>query len=287
MSEERRLVTVLFADVVGSPAMGEALDPEDVRALLARLFSIARDAIERHGGRVEKFIGDAIMAVFGLPTAHEDDAARALLAALGLRDLVRAGATLGARVPIRLGVTGGEVIATRDTDATQFLITGDPVNTAARLEQAADAWSIVVGERTVRAAGDGFRFSSPIAVEAKGKSAPIAARELLGRATERPARKAHRIVGRDAHLAQLELVGRRVFDEQRPYLVSVVAPAGVGKTRLLEEFLAHLDPDARIAIAQCLPYGQRLTYWPMRAILLSIVGLPEQSSADDVRAALE
>jgi class 3 adenylate cyclase len=287
MAEERRLVTILFADVVGSTAMGEALDPEDVRALLARLFAIARDAIERHGGRVEKFIGDAIMAVFGLPTAHEDDAARALDAALDLRDRVRADALLGEHVPIRLGVTGGEVIATRDADATEFLVTGDPVNTAARLQQSADAWSIVVGDRTVRAARDRFRFGAAMAVEAKGKSAPIQARELLGRATERPARRLNRIVGRDGDIAQLQLVGRRAFDERRPYLVSVVAPAGVGKTRLLEEFLAHLDSDVRVALAQCLPYGQRLTYWPMRAILLSIVGLPEQSSAEDVRSALE
>jgi class 3 adenylate cyclase len=286
MAEERRLVTILFADVVGSTALGEALDPEDMRTLLGRLFSIARDAIERHGGRVEKFIGDAIMAVFGLPTAHEDDAARALDAALDLRDRVRADEMLADRLPIRLGVTGGEVIATRDADATEFLVTGDPVNTAARLQQSADAWSIVVGDRTVRAAGDRFRFGSALAIDAKGKAAPIQARELLGRATERPTRKLARIVGRDADVAQLELVGGRAFDERRPYLVSVVAPAGVGKTRLLEEFLARLEPTVRVALAQCLPYGQRLTYWPMRAILLSIVGLPEQSSADDVRSAL-
>src|SRR5215211_8613403 len=104
MAEERRLVTVLFADVVGSTALGEALDPEDVRALLGRLFSIATDAVEQHGGRVEKFIGDAIMAIFGLPTAHDDDAARAISAALDLRDRVRADPTLRERLPIRLGV---------------------------------------------------------------------------------------------------------------------------------------------------------------------------------------
>ena len=130
MAEERRLVTVLFADVVGSTALGESMDPEDVRSLLGRLLEIAREVIEEHGGRLEKFIGDAIMAVFGLPTAHDDDAARALSAALDLRDRVQADPTLAERVPIRLGVNGGEVIATRDADAHQFLITGDPVNTA-------------------------------------------------------------------------------------------------------------------------------------------------------------
>jgi class 3 adenylate cyclase len=284
MAEERRLVTVLFADVVGSTAMGEALDPEDVRALLARLFSIATEAVERHGGRVEKFIGDAIMAVFGVPTAHEDDAARALYAAIELRDRVRADPALGDRVPIRLGVNGGEVIASRESDVRTFLVTGDPVNVAARLQQAADPWTILVGERTVRAVGERFRFGPARDVEAKGKAAPVAARELQGANTTRQRRRS-RIVGRDADLDQLQLVARRTFEERRPFLVSIVAPAGVGKSRLLEEFLDRLDPAVRVATAQCLPYGQRLTYWPMRAILLSIVGLGDDAVPDDVRAA--
>jgi class 3 adenylate cyclase len=286
MAEERRLVTVLFADVVGSTALGESLDPEDVRALLGRLFAIATDAIERHGGRVEKFIGDAIMAVFGLPTAHDDDAARALSAALELRDRVRADATLGERLPIRLGVNGGEVIATREAESTQFLITGDPVNTAARLQQGADTWSILVGERTVRAAAERFEFGPPVQVEAKGKAVPIPARELRSALTSRPARRRGRLVGRDADIDQLELVARRTFEERRPFLVSIVAPAGVGKSRLLEEFLDRLDPDARVALAQCLPYGQRLTYWPMRAILLSIVGLGEDATPEQIRTSV-
>jgi class 3 adenylate cyclase len=286
MAEERRLVTVMFADVVGSTALGEELDPEDVRALLGRLFAIATDAVERHGGRVEKFIGDAVMAVFGVPIAHEDDAARALAAATELRDRVRADPALASRVPLRLGVNGGEVIASREADA-RILVTGDPVNTAARLQSAADVWSILVGERTVRAVADsGFTFGPVREIEAKGKAAPIRARELLGVSSGRPRRRVTKIVGREADLDQLELVARRTFQERRPYLVNIVAPAGVGKSRLLEEFLERLDPGIAVAIAQCLPYGQRLTYWPMRAILLSIVGLGDDSSADDVRAAL-
>ena len=284
MVEERRIVTVLFADVVGSTALGEALDPEDVRAILARLFGIATDAVERHGGRVEKFIGDAIMAVFGSPIAHEDDPARALSAAMELRDRVRADPALVDRAPIRLGVNSGEVIASREADA-RVLVTGDPVNTAARLQQAADTWAILVGERTVRSAGDRFQFGPTRNVEAKGKAAPIAARELVGLATGRTPRRATRIVGREADLDQLELVARRTFDERRPFLVSIVAPAGVGKSRLLEEFLGRMDRDVHVAIAQCLPYGQRLTYWPMRAILLSIVGLEDSANPDEVRTA--
>ena len=284
MAEERRIVTVLFADVVGSTALGEALDPEDVRALLARLFAIATDAVERHGGRVEKFIGDAVMAVFGVPIAHDDDAARALSAAMELRDRVKADPALGSRVPIRLGVNGGEVIASREEDA-RVLVTGDPVNTAARLQQHADQWSILVGERTVRAVGDRFQFGAPVEIEAKGKAAPIAARELLGLSPERASRGKSRIVGREVDLDQLELVARRTFEERRPYLVSIVAPAGVGKSRLLEEFLDRLDPSVLVATAQCLPYGQRLTYWPMRAILLSIIGCGDESNPDEVRSA--
>ena len=282
MTEERRLVTVLFADVVGSTALGEALDPEDVRPLLARLFAIARDAVEQHGGRVEKYIGDAVMAVFGLPVAHDDDPARALSAALNLRDRVQADAMLGDRLPIRLGVNTGEVIATREPQADEFLLTGDPVNTAARLQQAAEEWAIVVGERTVRAVGDRFVFGSPVALEAKGKAAPMPARQLLGPSPAAAKRSRHPLVGRDADLTQLELVGRRAFEERRPYLVSIVAPAGVGKSRLLEEFLDRVSPGpARIALAQCLPYGQRLTYWPMRAILLSILELMTEDTAPD------
>ena len=287
MTEERRLVTVLFVDVVGSTALGEALDPEDVRALLGRLFAIARDAVERHGGRVEKFIGDAVMAVFGLPVAHDDDAARALAAALDLRDRVRADTALSDRLAIRLGVNSGEVIASRDRDAQEFIITGDAVNTAARLQQAADAWAILVGERTARAVGDRYAFGAPLAVEAKGKNVPVASRPLEGRAARdarRPRRR--RIVGRDADLEQLELTARRAFAERRPFLVSVVAPAGVGKSRLLEEFLDRVGDDVSVALAQCLPYGQRLTYWPMRAILLSIVGLGDDSSPEAVREGL-
>jgi class 3 adenylate cyclase len=292
MTDERRLVTVLFADVVGSTAMGEALDPEDVRALMSRFFSIARESIEQHGGQLEKFIGDAVMAVFGLPVAHDDDPARALAAALELRDRVRLDPLLGDRLPIRLGVNGGEVIATRgfqDGAASDFLITGDAVNSAARLQQAADAWAILVGERTARAVGDHFEFGAPLAVEAKGKSAPIAARLLAGAATV--GHRTHQrttIVGRDEDLLQLQLVARRAIAERRPYLVSVVAPAGVGKSRLLEEFLDQIavDQPVRVALAQCLPYGQRLTFWPMRAILLSILELPDDAQPERVRDAL-
>ena len=183
MSEERRLVTVLFADVTGSTAMGEELDPEDMRALLGRYYAIAREVVAAHGGTLEKFIGDAVMAVFGMPTAHDDDAGRAAAAALALRDQVRDDPALGDRLPIRLGLSTGEVVAAMDTERSDFLVTGDAVNLAARLQQGAGSWEIVCSDRMAQAAGPGFAFGPPTEVEARGKSTPLSVRRLEGVAT--------------------------------------------------------------------------------------------------------
>ncbi len=288
-SEERRLVTILFADVTGSTALGEALDPEDVRALFARYYLIAKDVVTAHGGTVAKFIGDAVMAVFGLPQAHGDDAVRALSAALELRDRVRADPKLGERLPIRLGVNTGEVVATREAAPGDFIITGDAVNVAARLEQAAEPWAILCSERTGRAAGDAFEFGPPAKIQAKGKSAPVRALPLLGRARRGPVRRIP-LVGRGHDLAQLELVAKRAFGERRPFLVSLIAPAGTGKTRLLEEFLDQLPasaPAAAVAVAQCLPYGQRLTYEPLRPVLHRLAGIEADAPPEIGRGALQ
>ena len=280
-------MTIAFADVSGSTALGESLDPEDLRLLLSRYYGIAKDVVSAHGGTVEKFIGDAVMAVFGLRQAYGDDADRALAAAIELRDRVRSDSKLGERLPIRLGVNTGDVVASRGDGSGDFLITGDAVNVAARLQQAAAPWTILAGARTVRAARDSFRFAAEQELEAKGKTGGVSAAEVLGRAravaTHTP------LFGRDADMAQLALVARRSFDEQRPYLVSVIAPPGTGKSRLLEEFLAGLpsiEPGARVAVAQCLPYGQRLTYWPLRAVLFRLVGIDEDASTEEVRHAV-
>src|SRR5262245_59792171 len=140
MAEERRIVTVLFADVTGSTTLGEARDPEDVRALLARYYGIAREVVGAHGGTLEKFIGDAVIAVFGLPQAHWDDAQRAMSAALEIRERVRGDPKISPFHAVRIGVNTGEVVATRDSAASDFLITGDAVNVAARLQQTAEPW---------------------------------------------------------------------------------------------------------------------------------------------------
>jgi len=277
MSEERRLVTIVFADVVGSTTLGESLDPEDLRRLLSRFYEIARQVVDGHSGTLEKFIGDAAMAIFGLPQAHDDDARRAIAAALELCDRVRQDPALGDRLPIRVGISSGEVVASRDRANQDFIVTGDAVNIAARLQQAADPWQILVSARTASASAPTYELGPPQDLELKGKSQTVVARVVLGRSTVAPPRTP--LVGRDADLAQLELVARRAFGERRPYLVSLIAPAGTGKSRLVEEFLSRLESlasNAQVAVAQCLPYGQRLTYWPMRALLLSLLGLSDE-----------
>jgi class 3 adenylate cyclase len=268
MPEERKLVTILFADVTGSTALGESLDPEDVRALMARYYAHARRVIADHGGTLEKFIGDAVMAIFGLPQAHGNDAERALAAALALRAAVADDPLLADRLLLRSGVNTGEVVATRDPSADDFLVTGDAVNVAARLQQAANPGEILAGERTQAAGGVAFSFGEARSIEVKGKSRPLAVFPLVG---PRPARALSRppLVGRRRELAQLGLLRDAALEERHPQLVSIVAPAGTGKTRLLEEFLAGRDPAEgwQVATARCLPYGQTLTSWPLRGLL--------------------
>ena len=285
MPEERRLVTVLFADIVGSTSLGESMDPEDLRRELSRFYAIASDVVTAHGGTLEKFIGDAALAIFGIPQAHDDDPRRALAAAIELRDRLQRDEWLSEHAPIRMGLSTGEVVASSDRTGGDFIITGDAVNVAARLQQYADPWQILATERTVRAARDAFAFEEPVSIDLRGKSNPVLVRALIGTATVSQRRVP--LVGRDADLAQLELVARRSFEERRPFMVSLIAPAGTGKTRLLEEFLDGLPAiaeSARVAIAQCLPYGQRLTYWPMRALLLALLEMPDQATASEIRS---
>ena len=271
MPEERRIVTVLFADVAGSTALGEQLDPEDVRALLSRYYDLARDVVSRHGGTLEKFIGDAVMAVFGLPVAHGDDAALAIAAGLSLRDAIAGDPGL-ARIQLRIGVNTGEVVATQDASRGEFLVTGDAVNVAARIQQNAEPGQVLAGETTHRAAPV-FSYGEPLSIVTKGKAAHLRAWPVVARAERVTARTP--FLGRRSDLEQLHLVARRAFGERRPYLVTITAPAGTGKSRLVQELLLELHAarnDLRVATAQCLPYGQTLTYWPLRAILADLVG---------------
>jgi class 3 adenylate cyclase len=296
MADERRIVTILFADVAGSTALGETLDPEDMRAIMAGYYAVACEVIEAHGGTLEKFIGDAVMAIFGLPRAHGDDAERALAAAETLRKRLKAEPAL-ALLELRFGVSTGEVVASRERSSGgqgDFLVTGDAVNLAARLQQAAGLNEILCSERTARAAGRRFAFDAPRLLQLRGKAQHVNGYSLTGPMTEPPAHATTAtlpMIGRDADLEQLQLTARRAFAEGRPQLVSVIAPAGTGKTRLVEEFLARLPGDAGsaaplVAIAQCLPYGQRLTFWPLRAVLHRFVGVTGDAPVEDLQRRL-
>jgi class 3 adenylate cyclase len=281
--EERKLVTILFADLTGSTTLGEQLDPERLRVLLAEYFAAMAAVIDSWGGTVEKFIGDAVMAVFGIPVLHEDDAERALRAALEMQ--ARLGAMNpelaerhGVELAMRVGVNTGEVIA--GTGGDQFMVTGDAVNVAARLQQTAEPGEVVAGERTQLAARGAFAFE-PLAEKAlKGKSLPVAAWRLVGevelvRPRGVPGISA-RLVGRETELTLLETLYRRAVAEGRPALVTILGQAGIGKTRLTEEFVARAAAGSEAAAVyrgRCLPYGQGITYWALREILWSATGI--------------
>jgi class 3 adenylate cyclase len=278
VGEERRVVTVLFADLVGSTGIGESLDPEDLRHFLAGYFSAAQEIIEEYGGTLEKFIGDAVMAVFGVPRAHDDDARRALAAGLALRDRLRNDPRFGDVRPIRIGINTGEVVSGAGGFADQVLVAGDAVNVAARLQQKARPWSILCGERTIASAGGAFSFGPLRRLKARGRAAPVLARELIS--SRVPVASVSPFVGRERDMEQLELLARRVFSERRPWLLTIVAPPGTGKSRLVHEFVERLhdsSPDAMVAVANCLPYGQRLTYWPLRDVLHQLIGLADEA----------
>ena len=289
---ERKLVTVLFADVTGSTALGEQLDPERMREVLDRFFAAMREEIEAEGGTVEKFIGDAVMAAFGVPTAHEDDPARAVRAATRmLRRLEEVNAALAeshaVSLQVRIGVNTGEVLATIDPRPGEAMVTGDTVNAAARLQSAAEPGTVVIGERTARGARGSFHLEPLGPLELKGKARPVNAfvvAEELEQAAGRGVPGLHApLVGRDAELELLRSIYRRAVAEGRPNLITVYGDAGVGKSRLTQEFLDWLegtDPAPRTMRGRCLPYGDGITYWPLAEILKSTASVLDTDPPD-------
>jgi class 3 adenylate cyclase len=243
--EQRKTVTVLFCDLAGSTALGERLDPERLRALLARYFEAMKAIVERHGGSVEKFIGDAVMAVFGVPVLHEDDALRALRAAVEMRDALP---ELGLRG--RIGVMTGEVV----TGTEERLATGDAVNVAARLEQSAQPGEVLVGQTTLVLVRDAAEVEPVQPLELKGKTEPVPAYRLLRVRDEPEQRHQARFVGRERELALVRDAWERVQAEGQCELLTVVGDAGVGKSRLAAEFLASIE--ATVVRGRCLPYGE-------------------------------
>jgi class 3 adenylate cyclase len=288
--QERRIVTVLFADVTGSTSLGEQLDPERLREVMDAYFTAMREEIEAEGGTVEKFIGDAVMAAFGVPTAHEDDPGRALRAALRMQGRLedvnaRLRETHGVTLQIRIGVNTGEVLASVDPAPGEAMVTGDAVNAAARLEQLAEPGQIVTSERTARAAR-GFRFRELGASELRGKSSRVNAfvveEEGIGPSRGVPGLRAP-MVGRDAELAVLQSVYERVASEGRPHLVTIYGDAGVGKSRLMREFadwMEGLERPPTILRGRCLPYGDGVTYWPLAEILKALSGVLDTDPPD-------
>jgi class 3 adenylate cyclase/tetratricopeptide (TPR) repeat protein len=266
--EVRKTVTILFCDVTGSTAMGERLDPESTRRVMTRYFDAMRAAIERHGGTVEKFIGDAVMAVFGIPVVHEDDALRAVRAAADMRaGLAELNDELerdwGVRIESRIGVNTGEVVAGEG----ESLATGDAVNVAARLEQAAAPGETLLGESTHHLVRDAVDAEPVEPVEAKGKSEPLRAfrlRGLVEGAEFIPRRLDSPLVGRENELAQLQRAFDHAVSERVAYLFTLLGPAGIGKSRLVREL--HDRVDAILLSGRCLPYGEGITYWPLTEI---------------------
>ena len=266
--EVRKTVTVLFCDLTGSTALGEQTDPEALRALLARYFERMKAIVEAHGGTVEKFIGDAVMAVFGVPAAHEDDALRACRAAMEMRDALPELGIAG-----RIGVNTGEVV----TGTEERLATGDAVNVAARFEQAAAPAEVLIGAPTLALVREAVAAEPVEPLTLKGKSHPVPAYRLVS-VLDAPQRShASRFVGRERELRSLAEAWERVQTQARCELVTVVGDAGVGKSRLVSEALTGIA--ARVVRGRCLPYGEGITYWPVVEVVKQLAVLPADPAA--------
>jgi class 3 adenylate cyclase/tetratricopeptide (TPR) repeat protein len=273
--EQRKTVTVLFCDLTGSTALGEQTDPEALRALLARYFERMKRIVESHGGSVEKFIGDAVMAVFGVPVTHEDDALRACRAAVEMRDALPELGIAG-----QIGVNTGEVV----TGTEERLATGDAVNVAARLEQAAAPGDVLIGEATLRLLRAAIETGEERLLKLKGKSELVSAYPLLAVTGKLEQRFGTPMVGREHELARLRAVFSQAVHDRSCQLFTVLGSAGVGKSRLVAEFVAGLE--ARVVRGRCLSYGEGITYWPVVEVLKQLGSLPEGDAARPLRSLL-
>ena len=285
---ERRLVSILFADLVGFTSLAEGRDAEDTRELLSRYFDLGRDVIARYGGTVEKFIGDAVMAVWGAPTAHEDDAERAVRAGLELVESVR---SLGPSIQARAGVLTGEAAVTIGA-VGQGMVAGDLVNTASRLQSVADPGTVLVGEGTQRAASAAIVFEEVGAQQLKGKTAPVPAWRALRVVAERGGRRRSEtleapFVGRDDELRLLKDLFHATSREKRARLISVIGPAGIGKTRLAWEFLKYIDglvETVRYHDGRSPAYGDGISFWALGEMVRRRAGLLETDDEPTTRA---
>lgn len=289
-AEKRKVVTVLFADIVGSTALGDELDPESLRHLMSQYFQEMNAVILAYGGTTAKFIGDAIMAVFGIPRLHEDDAVRAVRAAVAMRRTLQKlndefQVRWGVRILVRMGVTTGEVIAGDPSQSETFTV-GDAVNVAARLEQAASPGEILIGEPTYRLVRD-VATTSPIEpLRLKGKSEPVAAWNLIdvapttlaARGLESP------LIGRDKEVATIGDLFETTVKSRACQIATVMGPAGIGKSRLTREFLPRLEGRATVVGGRCLPYGEGITFWPIIEVLKAAAGITDSHSPAEARS---
>jgi class 3 adenylate cyclase/tetratricopeptide (TPR) repeat protein/ABC-type dipeptide/oligopeptide/nickel transport system ATPase component len=290
--EVRKTVTLIFTDLKDSTALGERLDSEAMHEVKERYFNAMAAEIQRHGGKIEKYIGDAIMAVFGLPRANEDDALRAVRSAVGMQQVLRTvnedlKKRFGVELANRTGVNTGEVVATDDPTRDQKLATGDAVNVTARLEAAAPANEIYIGETTYRLVRDAVTAEAVEPLTLKGKSEPVPAFRLIAVHGEDGNVRRHdsSFVGREPELEALDTAWREVLSQRRPRLVTVIGDAGVGKTRLVREIMKRLSAKgARIVGGRCLAYGEGITFWPLRGMVLSAAGVEPDDTPEQARA---
>jgi len=291
--EERKLDTLVFVDLVGSTALAESLDPEDVLALLELYYTRLRVELERRGGTVEKYIGDAIVTHFGVPVAHEDDPERAVRAAFGILETVEA---LNAEDPIRqiqvrIGIATGEVIVKLGARAAEGkgIAWGDILNTAARIESAAPVMGILVGESTYNASAHAIEYEEQEPIVAKGKAEPVRVWRAVRvrEATTRGRTRTAPLVGRRAELERLLGLWADVSSHERPALATIIGEAGVGKSRLLTELAARVEEDGAVLYrGACLSYGEGITYWPIRQILEAAAGILVSDSAETISTKL-
>src|SRR5215212_7243934 len=291
--EVRKIVSIVFCDLKGSTSLGESIDTESLREVISRYFDEMRAVLERHGGTVEKFIGDAVMAVFGLPALHEDDALRAVRASRGMQlalaelndDLER---RYGVRLANRIGVNTGEVVA-GDAAAAQRLVTGDAVNVAARLEQAAGEFEVLIGELTYRLVRDHVEVEAVEPLELKGKAERVPAYRLVEVVESAPVtRRRTPLVGREREVGAIAGELERALADRSCRLATVIGHAGVGKTRLVEEILQLArDRGALVLQGRCLPYGDGITFWPLLEAVRQAAAIDDRDSVADAREKLE